>query len=239
MKRIAFSLILFLSLCGVSHESKAQSSDSLGVIKISSDYPQCPDSAFLGQQSTNILVSIYNYDSTAYIGQLYVKFDASDTAAQVFLAQDSFLLSNGALVTIPPHDSVVFSILDSITFDTAHYRLGSNVVIVWPATSNGLLKFNPYSTCVTLFGTLGIKDFNDLSSTFVVGSNPAGNKIRLLSAIQKITERVRIYDSIGRMVYNEKMKTDTIPVEFLKPGMYILEIVTRNNQRLRKQFLKE
>ena len=240
MKRIAFYLVLILSLCAAHHQSKGQSSDSLGVILISPIYPQCPDTVIVGQQSINMVVRIYNYNTiNDYVGQLYVKFDASDTAAQIFLARDSFLLNSGALVTIPAHDSVAFLIPDTITFDTTHYRLGSNVVIVWPATSNNQLKFNPYSTCVNMLTTLGINDFDNLSSTFVVGPNPASSKIRLLSDIQKITESVRIYDATGRIVYNEKMKGNTIPVEFLNPGTYILEIITRNNQRLRKQFLKE
>lgn len=236
MKRITLYLVLILSLCAASHESSGQSNDSLGVIFVSADYPQCPDTAFLNQQSGNISVTIQNFDTAAFSGQLYVKFDASDSTLQ--LQRDSFFVNGGALVTILGGGTGIFSVSGSINFDTAHYRLGSNVVVVWPVVVNGNSKYNPYLTCVTVFGTLGLTDFY-LQSSLTLSPTLVNNEIRLSVQIQKIAEDVRIYDTTGRIVYNEKMKDSTIPVEFLNPGMYILEIVTRNNQRLRKQFLKE
>ena len=235
MKQVKRLLLIFSLFFCVGIPCWSQNADSLSVEFLSAQYPQCPDTAFLNSSYQGISVVVRNHDSTSvFNGQLQINFKTSNDT----LSTDSVPINNGTAITIAPNDSGIFFFPSSYVFTSNVYRLGSSVVVVWPVSTSSTLK-----VIDSLFVCLNLQLTNNLHDPYLynesVYPNPAFNILNLNPSIEKITESVRIYDATGRMVYDEKMQGSTIPVEFLNPGMYILEIVAKNSQRFRKQFLKE
>lgn len=79
--------------------------------------------------------------------------------------------------------------------------------------------------------------FNPQAGTaFNIYPNPASNYIRI-SGINKI-EKVRIYDTMGRLLKEESTTTDKLDVSSLKNGVYFIGVFTGNSWG-QKLFVKE
>ena len=72
------------------------------------------------------------------------------------------------------------------------------------------------------------------SGTFAIYPNPVRSTLHIGSEIEG--ELVRIYDLMGRMVYQSEFKTE-IPVDQLNDGMYFLYVTTENGQVINQKFL--
>ena len=74
------------------------------------------------------------------------------------------------------------------------------------------------------------------SGTLMVYPNPVKSTLHIEGDIEG--GQVRIYDLLGRMVYQSEFKTE-IPVDQLKDGLYFLNVTTKDGRVINQKFLIE
>ncbi|MGK0413257.1 MAG: endo-1,3(4)-beta-glucanase, partial [Polaribacter sp.] len=78
---------------------------------------------------------------------------------------------------------------------------------------------------------------NDLNNSIVVYPNPVKNNLLISSKTAKIT-KVQIYSVVGKLVKQKTENLNSIHVEDLSNGLYLIKIYT-SNTFITKKFLKE
>ena len=212
--------------------------DSLRIDTIAYTYPQCPDTAFEGQNYSNIFLLVHNLRSdSAFVGSLSILVQSQDSALGN-LPADTLIPFGGTVFTIQPNTSVNLFLNGNYDFTPANYRTGSNVVVVWPVTSLGVPFVDSLHLCVNFSPLSGMHELN-LYNTVSVFPNPAEDYLTIKSTEQNFIEGVRIFDVSGRLILSPLWDdSKKIKVNALSSGMYILELTTKDKQKVRKQFVK-
>ncbi len=69
--------------------------------------------------------------------------------------------------------------------------------------------------------------------------NPVTDRLTLGSAAGYAGAQVRILDATGRLAWRGTLAGETVDVAALKPGLYTLELTTKNEQKLVRRFSKQ
>lgn len=211
-------------------------SDSLGVVAISPDYPQCPDTAFGNQPYLNIQVTIHNYNpNNAFTGIIYVCFK-SDT----IYPADSIILNAGATFTILANSNLTVSTQVPYFFSSANYKLGSNVIVVWPVAGPGTapIKYNPFYTCVNFQLSSGINNVND--NKLSITPNPAQEYLEIITPPENSVKDVRIFDAAGRQVlWKTDVRNRRVSIQQLSKGIYVMQMRMQNDKVIYHRFVKQ
>jgi hypothetical protein len=128
----------------------------------------------------------------------------------------------------------------------AHFGLGTStvinqVIIKWPSgivdTYNNVTANQPLH--VVEGATLGIDAFE--SSVFTVYPNPVKNTINIAINTANPVEFVtaQVYDLSGRMVHQTPVNNQTVTVNHLAKGTYILMLRDSNGKDYSQKFIKE
>ena len=128
----------------------------------------------------------------------------------------------------------------------AHFGLGTStvinqVIIKWPSgivdTYNNVTANQPLH--VVEGATLGIDAFE--SSVFTVYPNPVKNTINIAINTANPVEFVsaQVYDLSGRMVHQTPVNNQTVAVNHLAKGTYILMLRDNNGKDYSQKFIKE
>lgn len=126
-----------------------------------------------------------------------------------------------------------------------HFGIGTataieKVIIKWPS---GLVDqiMNPTKNTrllVTEGSTLGVSEAN--SAMFVIYPNPASNQIRIqLNEMKYDITDAKIYDYNGRMVSDVKIKDNTIDIQSLSVGNYMMVLQNSNGEKFSQKFIKK
>jgi len=126
-----------------------------------------------------------------------------------------------------------------------HFGIGTataieKVVIKWPS---GLVDVIPNPAknsrlLVTEGSTLGVSEAN--SSMFVIYPNPASNQIRIqLNEMKYDITDAKIYDYNGRMVSDVKIKDNTIDIQSLSVGNYMMVLQNSKGEKYSQKFIKK
>ena len=182
----------------------------------------------------NIQVSIKNYNANStFTGGLMLKLQ-SDT-----LPEDSIVLNAGTVYTIQPNGSINITIQNPYFFNVASYKLGSNVVVVWPVSTQGgtVVKYNPYLACVLFLPFVGINEYD--RDKLSVMPNPSNKFIDLNIPSNIGLKKVRIFNPTGEEVRNYSVDlSNRITVEQLASGIYFLEVITTDDHVYNTKFIK-
>lgn len=209
--------------------------DSLRIDSVSIGYPQCPDTAFEGQNYSNFVVVVRNIGTDSIAAPIAILLKAQDSIS----VADTLIGFTGQTYTIVPGTAINIFQNGNYDFNPANYRTGSNVVVVWPVV-NGVTIFIDSLTipCVNFFPFTGLPEL-DLNNAISVYPNPAEEYLTLKYPDQIFIESVRIFDVSARLVlaplWNDAEK---IKINALVPGIYILELTTKEKGKVRKQFVK-
>ncbi len=232
MKKLLLSIITVLLLAtGASAQS-----DSLGVVAISADYPQCPDTAYGNQPYMNIQVTIHNYNPiNAFTGTLFI-FLQTDTV----FPPDSISLNAGSAFTILPNSDLTVAYQSAYFFNPANYKLGSNVIVVWPVggPGTGTFSYNPYYTCVFFQMSSGINE--ETENAISITPNPANDYLEIKTPSNNYVKDVRILDATGRLMMDKNGDVGTIiPIEKLNKGVYLLQLQLMDDKLIYRRFVKQ
>ena len=131
------------------------------------------------------------------------------------------------LVTIPPGDSIPFTLYNTFTVAPLRFHYDINVIVIWPVASvSGNSDSLFYAKVITLADGIDKIDLGNLIKTY---PNPTINNFTLENSSKNSIEEVRIYDSQGRLVESLN-KTDFIYTEKWVPGTYLINIQLENKQ---------
>ncbi len=147
-KKIMIAVVICLQFVVAKSFGQIITPDSLRVEIISSSYPQCPDTAFEGQNSGNIAVLVRNLQTdSAFYGSLGVLLQSVDSLGSLQI--DTLIPMGGTSYTILPNMAVNLFVNGNYDFSTVNYRQGSNVVVVWPIVQIGAPTYiDTLTTCV-------------------------------------------------------------------------------------------
>lgn len=127
-----------------------------------------------------------------------------------------------------------------------HFGLGTattidQVIIRWPSgVVDTLNNVNPNQTLLVVEGvTLGTNSFENF--VFTMYPNPVKNIINISMNTANPVEFISadIYDLTGRKVQTTLIQNQTINVDALSTGTYILQLTDSNNKNYNQKFIKE
>jgi hypothetical protein len=127
----------------------------------------------------------------------------------------------------------------------AHFGIGTaavitQVIIRWPSGAVDTINNPTINQALTVIegSTLGTNENN--VSNFTIYPNPAKNFIRVhFNNSQTSAGKASIYDINGKLVHQEKIINETISVQSLQNGTYVIVIENEEGKKHSSQFIKE
>lgn len=211
--RLSLIVILFFA---VNSDTKAQ----LGFKNVT----------FLSQDTLSygdtitVSASLFNYDAVAFSGLVQYRTFINGDSTQV-------LFPDTASYSIPANSGQQVSF--RIPVKTPLFKIGPDVVIIWPYSAKP--PYNSISKTVFVRYHLGVNDALENSFTAYV----QGNTLKLdFGDSKEDAQRVRIYSLIGSILYeNSNHIPLEIPLHETQSGIYLCEILWKNNTRKVVRFL--
>lgn len=219
-KLIFFSVVFFLCSC-ISAQIAHMSVVSM---------PGFPGSAVYNQTYTfQAILYCDTASPSPYSGPVHILFYTDNTNV---LFPDTFgTAANQVTINPGEHDTVTIT---GVEFgDTSAFKLGGNVVVVWPVSVGGNLieTTDTFYTNVEILGYSGITDIPENDIGHNIYPVPANDKLFLPESIaEKSIEYVRIFDVLGCTKVLLKEYPKYISVSDFENGFYFLEIKEKNNQ---------
>lgn len=218
------STLLFLS-CGIGFSQTASLSTS--------NVKFAADTSTLGA-TDSMTVTVRNINATAYTGVLNINYSTDSTWGAYCTTYTVTLSPNG-------FDSVVSKCV--ITFDSAHFHQGDNIVVVW---SSGNLRTAADSVRAHVFlgpSTAGVHE-TSLNSAFKIYPSPTQDFINVEYTGNSVPLKIFIEDVSGRIISavsppRDNKKQIKINTTALNTGIYFLDILLPDKQRVVSKFVKE
>ena len=136
------------------------------------------------------------------------------------------------------NDTIHFTV-NSYYFTQQTYKLGNNIVVVWPRFDSIISP--PYDSLqLPVYFTI-LSSVNEIIMADPVFSflpNPVRDKIIIDVSHEKFIDYVRILNDIGQEILYRRTFENHLDVRFLSEGFYFIEIKERNGTISRKKFLK-
>jgi hypothetical protein len=184
-----------------------------------------PNLAVVSPQTYNFTLTVRSFSNSAFNGTLKIMYRSTTTGG---LSDTASFPVASPQVTISPMGTIVMTV-DSFKFDTAAspFRLGGNVVVVWPVATNGTAVFvvDTFKTYVYVSAMAGFSDQHSAKKNTHIFPIPANDKLFFgEKLIEKSLEYVRITDIIGRQRYYSEIPASSVNILFLEEGIYFIEI---------------
>ena len=223
----ARNLKLLLLMLMVSAGTSLRAQNALLVQQLN-NFPDLPnDSAFEGVSYTFDAV-VFNGTNSVVTGNLQLFMDV-DTL--------SFAIGSPATqVNLNPGDTAIITIA-GFGFGQSQFKAGNNIVVVWPSINSGITY--PVDSLITTVY------FVPLNSTglpaaqvegFQLYPNPGSDVVAWKTSTGQIPERVRIFDTKGRLVADLK-DASSYQVSILPTGVYFIELFY-SDATIRERFVK-
>lgn len=176
---------------------------------------------------------------TAFEANLYPLFFSVMNVSPVLALTDTLYIfgyNTDTLVTQPLHvlaDTIINNLSQgmiaqvynpSYQFSALNYKAGGNIVVVWPR-----LGTDPLTTFDSITVNIYFVPFQASLTPAIENSvqgillNPAMNSIHFKTTGGFKPERVRIYDTSGRICFQSKRAMDEIYLPQLSNGIYLIE----------------
>jgi len=214
-----FRLSLFIVLLfAVNSDTKAQ----LGFKNVS----------FLSQDTLSfgdtvyVSASLFNYGAVPFFGKVRFSTWVNSDSTQV-------LFPDTASYSIPANSGT--GVFFSIPVKPPQFKAGPDVVIIWPISTSPTKD----SISKTIFVRYPLHTDDEIANSFTAYIQ--GTTLKLdLGDSKENAQRVRIYSLIGSVLYEN---TGNIPLEIplqeKQSGIYLCEILWKNNTRKVVRFLLE
>lgn len=203
--------------------------DTLPVFLFAIDTIQTiPDTVVCCSQQYTFNIITQSYTDSTFQGSLSYRYRTNHMGPNDF----GVFNPNTQTDTIGPLGTLSRTI--TFSFDTtssAGFKIGGNVVVVWPVTSTGptVIAIDTFITSVFVSILTDIEEEINTGSYFNVYPNPANEVINIsLSPTCGPIEHVRITDILGRERYFSNKVITSLSSSFLEQGIYFIEIKEKN-----------
>jgi len=127
----------------------------------------------------------------------------------------------------------------------AHFGLGTATVIdevkiIWPSGTVDVItnpSINQTLHVVEGSSQLSLTSYN--SSKIILYPNPTSNILTLSNADKFDVKNIGIYSTQGKLIKSVKLKENSVSVEDLAEGLYILTIQTNDEKKYSESFIKK
>jgi hypothetical protein len=186
----------------------------------------------------NFKIVIKNIGNQSWTGKAAVLYKTDLDSAQT---PPSFMFydTSSKPHTMQPGDTLVLS--TSFKPESAHFRVGKNIVVIWPAAMIGSPPVISDTTKLEIKGLSGVGiDEKNIESLISIFPNPATDQIHLIYALKlNEFEYVRIFNMLGEQMYLSSTPIASIPTAEFKSGIYFIEIKFRNRHTAVYRFAKQ
>lgn len=211
MKKALFALFLFIGFC--SNSAKAQDSLSIGGGGVLYNFD---DSVFY-YDTVSYYIWVKNIGSNQFSGQIQM-LTMVDTGSGPAVADTATFT-----IVLNTNDSLPLSFNE--TYTPQNYRIGGNIVVIWPAFSPNYY-FSNYSNPHPLwvYGYLSNGEESP-PGRVTVFPNPFSDRLSIvLNDPTRTISAVKIRDLAGKMVFVSKQEDEIYDTSCLIAGLYIAEI---------------
>jgi hypothetical protein len=128
---------------------------------------------------------------------------------------------------------------------TAHFGIGqattiTQIIIKWPSgTVDVLNNINPNQSLLVVEGSSPLGSASFVNSEFSLYPNPAQHILNIKTNNSVVISSGQIYDLEGRLLLKSNINNNSINVESLSTGTYILLLTDVNGKEYTQKFLKE
>jgi len=221
--------VLLLVVCVFSFSQvKSQGTATLHV----SDMPGFPD---LPQDTA--------YEQVTYSFDIKLKNNSNvivDSSLQIMIKVDTtimVLVANPLSAPLVPGDSTIISV-PSYDFTQPTYKVGNNIVVVWPVVNGLVIPVDSFVTIVHFVPLMSLAAIESPQPTFQVYPIPATTTLHLDFGDVKLVEQVRIYAASGQLVcIYQDVRKNAIDISALDKGLYFID-ATMKGVSVRRKFLK-
>jgi hypothetical protein len=204
------------------------------------------------QQGSLSVDTIIGFPDTAYYNDsysFYVVLRNDDTTSMYSGAVSLACRNDSTQITDTLGTSVQVTIdsggtdtigMSGVDFNnTAVFKVGGNVVVIWPVNSNGQITVaDTFRTNIVILGYSGISDIELPEGNNNIFPVPANDILFLPQNIAKNSiEHVRIMDILGRQKYFSCKAATSINTSFLEQGVYFIEIKEKNKTPIVLKFM--
>ena len=142
------------------------------------------------------------------------------------------------VVSFTGNDSIFFNVPDTFVNSPNGYRMGGNVVVIWPVAI-GLNTLDTFQTNVFVIQAVGITENQELYNAISVYPNPSKNYIYIDKKNNKTDiKHVSFYNLKGQLIYDENFKSK-INISQLSKGLYFLKLETNDGKEVHYKLIKE
>ena len=222
-------ILLFLITLGGALNNNVQAQVQLRIDSLIN----FPDTAIIGQ-AYPVAITVKNVGNTPYQGPL-----------QIALMRDSVFsylyFSNNPAVAILPNDTLTFYTtlngMSGFVFDSAVFRPGNNVVVVWPYT-NQSMAVDSLTTTVYVDYATGVNEYA-IDDGFKLYPNPFSTQLFFSGRYATEIDRVRILTLEGLIVYDNKMVSNSFYTYSLPQGCYLLKAETKDKKFFYRKIFRQ
>lgn len=134
-----------------------------------------------------------------------------------------------------PGDTVGITVRDTVQPGAYKQDGNGNTIVVWPYVSGGQTLDSLTSDPVYVSGTAGIKELEE--GFLSVFPNPTKHLLTIKPKPGISYDQISIYDIQSKKVLELRF-TEEVDVSRLAPGMYWIQVSTRNGNRFKAKFIK-
>ena len=174
-------------------------------------------------------------NNTVYEVSTYDSIDVTIVNDDTLLFSDSIsiYIKSGSIQfidTLIDATSINIASGDSITlhrsgfvFSRVYFDEGDNIVVVWPAAL--ITPIVSDSVTFNIFFISLLASSPEIpNKEIILFPNPVSKYLSIDGLNHTMIKRVRIYDLLGKEIYNHSSIQQFIPIENLAPGIYLLTI---------------
>lgn len=182
-------------------------------------------------QTTSYYVYVKNTGNQPFTGQINVH-TAIDTGTGFFqISQDTLWLNN-----ILPGDTFPKSFNE--TYNVPPYRMGGNIVVIWPSQSGYQTTDSSLHTPVFITPANGVIAISD-DRNLIVFPNPTAHEVFIKGSGRGIiAEKIIVYDARGRAIKIVE-KTNSVSLVDLSGGTYLMEVEFADKSRRSFRIVKQ
>ena len=206
---------LITLLTGILIFASLSQSQNLGIDSTKQNLTNLPDTIFINDNFSHT-IHITNFSSTPLTGNIYL-MGAVDSAG-TYISTDT--------LGIKPVNA--FGLADTISFNYSEiynfansYKLGGNIVVVWPVADFGTTK-DTLSKPVYIKASTNINKF--IEKSINVYPNPFIDNIRIESNIKNTIIHVKVFDINGKLILSRSYSQE-IDLSGEPKGIYFLELL--------------